>query len=123
LTHFIDDGGGIVLLLLGGEALPFVENYLLLLRRFLALFGFRNGRDEFSAPAILNDALSRLALIVQFPMTPRTLVGRVQYGPFEKGIGHGQFPLVTLCFRAELLRAIANKGDSVFRAVAFFHRL
>ena len=28
LTHFIDDGGRIVLLFLGGEAFPLVEDYL-----------------------------------------------------------------------------------------------
>ncbi len=35
-------------------------------------------RDELSAPAVLQDALRRLALRIQFPGPLRALVGRVQ---------------------------------------------
>ena len=49
---------------------------------------FLTARDELGAPAALQDALRWLTLRVQFPMPPRALVGRVEYGVVEEGIGH-----------------------------------
>ena len=46
LAHFIDDGGRIVLLFLGGEALPLVEHYLACCQAcfcFFRFFGFGIG--------------------------------------------------------------------------------
>ena len=61
LAEFVDDGCGIVLLLLVGKPLAFVEDDLLLLGFCFGLSGFGDRRDEFGAAAGVDDLLCRLA--------------------------------------------------------------
>jgi len=60
MTQFIDDGGGVVLLLLGGKPLAFVEDQLLLLGRSLTFFGLWNRGDELGA---MNSARRRPLMV------------------------------------------------------------
>ena len=62
LAHFIDDGGRIVLLFLGGESLPLVKHHLGLLPGLFPLLWLRNRRDELGAATPVQDLLSRLSL-------------------------------------------------------------
>ena len=88
LAHFIDDGGRIVLLFLGGEALPLVEHHLGLLPSLflLPLLRLWNRRDELGPPPSVQDLLSRLPLGVQLPVPLWVLVGRVQDGVVEEWV-------------------------------------
>src|SRR5207249_2360996 len=54
-AHFVDDRSGVVLLLLRGQPLAFIENEGLLCGGFLVLLGFRDRRDEGGAAARLDD--------------------------------------------------------------------
>jgi hypothetical protein len=49
-----------------------------------ALPGLGNGRDESGLTAVLDDLLSRLALVIKFPVPRRVLVRRVQDWSLEK---------------------------------------
>ena len=84
LTHFIDDGGRIVLLLFGGEALPFVEHHIGLLPGFFPLLRLRDRCDELSTSTTVQNLLCRLPLGVQLPVPLWGLVGRVQDGMVEE---------------------------------------
>ena len=56
------------MLLLGGEALPFVEHHLSLLPGLFRFFRLRDRRDELGAPTAFQHLLGRLPLGVQLPM-------------------------------------------------------
>ena len=88
-TDLIDDGIGIVLLLLRGDAFALIENHLALRSGISALLRLRNGRDELGLAPFRDNPLGGLPVIVQLPMPARALVGRVQDGVVEEGIGHG----------------------------------
>ena len=90
LAHFIDDGGGIVLLFPSGQALPLVEHHLGLpdLFPFLRL---RNGRDELCGATGFDCLLCGLSIFVQFPVALWAFVGRVQDGVVKEWVGHFLF--------------------------------
>ena len=90
LSHFIDDGGGIVLLFPGGEALPLVEHHLGLPDLF-SLLRLRNGRDELCGATRFDYLLCGLSILVKFPVPPWALVGRVQNGVVKEWVGHFLF--------------------------------
>ncbi len=89
-TYFVDNRCRVVLLLLCGDAFPLIEDNLLLSIQALALLGLRNRCYKFRLAAEVFKFLCRLAVIVQLPVPPRTLIGRVQNGGFKKWIGHRQ---------------------------------
>ena len=66
----------IVLLFLGGEAFPLVEDYLGLLP-VLPLLRLWNRRDELGVPTAVQDLMRRLPLGVQLPVPLWALVGRI----------------------------------------------
>ena len=76
LPHFIDDWGWIVLLLLGRKALTLIEDDLPLVRT-LPFLRFRDRRDELCPSPAFDKSLSRLALLVQLPVSERTLIRRI----------------------------------------------
>lgn len=47
-------------------------------------FRQRNGRNELSAPAALDDLLRRLPRLVQLPVSARIIVRRIEYRLFEE---------------------------------------
>ena len=87
LAHFIDVGGGIVLLFPGGEALPLVEHHFGLSDLF-PLLRLRNGRDEPCGATRFDCLLRGLPVLVQFPVHPWALVRRVQDGVVKEWVGH-----------------------------------
>ena len=80
------------MLLLGGEALPFVEHHLSLLPGFFSLLRLRDRCDELGASTAFQDLLCRLPLGVQFPVPLRGLVGRVQDGMVEEWVSQSDTP-------------------------------
>ena len=89
-AHFVDDRGGVVLLLLGRKTLAFVEDELLLLRARLALLRLWDRRDELRTAARFDDLLRRLPSVIKLPMPRRVLVGRVQDWMIEEGVRHNR---------------------------------
>jgi hypothetical protein len=75
-ADFIDDRGGVVLLLLGREPLAFVEDKSCLCGS-LALLRLWDRRDEFGTASIVDDLLRGLPRLIEFPAPPRVFVGRV----------------------------------------------
>ena len=76
VPKLIDDcRSRVVLLLLGGEALAFVENNLLLLGGGLLLPRLRNGRDELGLATAFDDSLRRLAVLIQLPVLSWVFIG------------------------------------------------
>ena len=65
---FVDNRGGTVLLLFGGESFVFIENHLRQVRLFLTFLGLWDGCDEISPAVSMVNLLGRLALFVQFPV-------------------------------------------------------
>jgi len=89
VAEFVDDGRGLlVLLLLGGEPLAFVENQVLLIALPFAFPWFRNGRDELGLAPGFDDLLRRLALVIKLPVALRVLIGRVENRPLEELVFH-----------------------------------
>jgi hypothetical protein len=85
IAKLIDYGGrGVILLILGGEPLAFVVNYLLLLRGGLLLARLGNGGDELGLAAGLDDALRRPAVFVQLLIASGVVIGAVENRPLEK---------------------------------------
>ena len=84
----VDDRGRVVLLLLGREALPFVEDKALSAPQLLALLRLRDRRDELGTAPGVDDLLGGLAGLVQLPVPRRVLVGGVQDRLVEERIGH-----------------------------------
>src|SRR5687767_1158278 len=74
LADQIDKRGVIVLLLRRREPLALVKRKGRLLGCTLPLPGLWDRRDELCAPARLNNLVSRLAVLVQLPMTRGILV-------------------------------------------------
>ena len=97
----------------GRKAQPFVEDYLILLYGFLALLWLGYRRDELCRPSLVKDFMGGLALLVQFPVQTRALVGRVQYGLIKKWIGHVNL----ICYR--LRRCLMLGGQSSDRCLLF----
>ena len=58
-----------------------------------ALLGLRNRGDERDAAAAIEDAARGLAALVEFPVTRRVLVGRVENGAVEEPVAHGSVSL------------------------------
>ncbi len=89
-AHLVDDRGGIVLLLLGGEALAFVEDNLLLARELFRFFGLGMGVMNSARRRCLDDLLRGLPCLIQLPVPQRTFVGGVQDRVVEERVGHDQ---------------------------------
>ena len=53
---------------------------------FFVLFGLWDGGDIFSLAALADDALGRLPLLVELPMTARVGVGRIKEGCSKNGL-------------------------------------
>ena len=89
VAEFIDDSRSrVVLLLLGGESLAFVEDQFCLGRLCLALPRLGDRRDELGAAAALDNPLGRLAVFIELPILSRVLIGRVENRPLEELIIH-----------------------------------
>jgi hypothetical protein len=86
-ADLVDNRGRIVLLLLRREALAFVEHKSRL-GGGLALLGLGDRRDEFGTAPALDDLLSGLARLIQFPMPPRGVIRRIQNRMIEEGVRH-----------------------------------
>ena len=86
-ADFVDDRSRVVLLLLRRKPLAFVEHESRL-RGGFALLRLRDRRDEFGAAPALDDLLRRLPRLIELPMPPWALVGRVQNRMIKKRIGH-----------------------------------
>ena len=83
-AEFVDKRGRVVLLLLGGQALSFVKDELVLGSGRPVLLGLGNGGDELIGPARLNDLLGGLPGGVQFPMPPGYSYGELRMGRSKK---------------------------------------
>ena len=95
-AKLINKGGGqLVLLLVGGEALPLVEYEVFL--TLLLLFRLRDRGDELGLPAPFDQPVRRLARLVELPMFLRVLVGRVLDRLLEEGVSHRS--CLMLCVR------------------------
>ncbi len=92
-SNFLNEGGDVVLLLLRGKPIAFVENKCLLCGRLLPLLWFRDRRNEFGPASALDGLLSRLATRIEFPVASRVFVRRIEDGMVEKRIGHLQILL------------------------------
>jgi hypothetical protein len=79
-SNFVDYRGDVVLLLLGGKALAFVKDHLLLRSRDFALLGLGNRCDEFGPAPTIDDSMCGLTVRIQFPV-PRG----GSYGEFRMG--------------------------------------
>jgi hypothetical protein len=94
--NLVDDRGRIVLLFGCREILALVKDEPLLGRSFL-LFWLWDGRDELGASPAFDDPLRRLAGLVEFPVTGRVFVRRIENRAIKKRIGHyPQSPIVLL---------------------------
>jgi len=71
---------------LGDPPDHFVEHKLLLVGCRLALFGFRDRRNELGLAALLDDLPGRLAIGVKLPMTLRAGVGEFKIGCSKNGL-------------------------------------
>ncbi len=78
LADLVDDRGGVVLLLLGGEAVAAVQDQPALVRAPPPFLRLRHRGDQLRAAPQLEDAVGRLSVRVQFPMPGGMIVGRVQ---------------------------------------------
>ena len=87
-AHLVDDRGLVILLFLRGKTLSLVEDHFLLRGIALPFFRFRNRRDEFRFPTRLDDLLGRLALLVEFPVPIRILVGGVEDRAVKERVVH-----------------------------------
>ena len=86
------------MLLLCGKPLAFIKDELLLLgSRFILLLGFGDRCNELGPPAVLDDLLGRLPLVVQLPVAGGIGVGGVQNGVFEEFILHGSRRFLAGC--------------------------
>ncbi len=88
-ANLVNDRRGIVLLLRRGKAQALVEHHALLDRRAFALLGLGDRRDEIGLAAGFNDLLRRLSRGIELPMPPWAVVGGVEDGVLEEGVGHG----------------------------------
>src|SRR5688500_6549959 len=88
-ANLINDGSDVILLFLIREALALVEHHLLLGSLAFALLWLWNRRNELSAPALIDDLLGRLTILVELPMAIGELVRRVEDRLFEECVGHG----------------------------------
>src|SRR5690606_1574441 len=66
----------------------FIQAQLRLSASARALLRLRNRRDQRDFAARLDDLLGRLALLIELPVPAGVLVGRVQDGTVEEGVGH-----------------------------------
>ena len=121
LPHFIDDWGWIVLLLLGRKALTLIEDNLPLVRT-LPFLRFRDRRDELCRSPVFDDSLCRLSLIVQFPMSLRTLIGRIQNRMLEKRVRHLKFRLNVVARSIPRTRLVLVRPQRVARREIRFGR-
>ncbi len=76
-SNLVDDGIGVVTLLLCGDALALVEEHFILILGSLPLLGLGDGSDELGAPPGFDDFLGRLPVWSQLPVSRRALVGGV----------------------------------------------
>ena len=88
-THAVDERGDVVLLFLSREPLPLVEHQRRLPAGPFLLAWPGNGADEFRLAAIVDDALSRLPLLIQLPMTLRIRIRGIENGFFKERVLHG----------------------------------
>jgi len=87
VAELVDDRGRVVLLLLSREASPFVEVKLRLVDATLSLAGFGDWGDEADGPARIDDPLSGLTVAIELPVASWVVVGRVEDGVVEEGVG------------------------------------
>ena len=88
LAEGVDDGGVVVLLGAGAEAVALVEGEFTLLAAALLFLGLGDGGDEFRPAPGGDDALGGLAAGVEFPVAAGTGVGRIEDRLVEKGVAH-----------------------------------
>ena len=86
-ADFVDDWGGIILLLSGRKPFAVIEHHFLLCR-LLALLWLWDRCDELRPSTVLDNPLRGLAIGIKFPMSTRVLVGRVEYGMLEELVLH-----------------------------------
>jgi hypothetical protein len=91
-ANFVDDRGRVVLLLLCGKPVAGAETQFALARRASPPLRLRHRGDQFRAPAAPDDAIGRLAILVEFPMPGGMRVGRVEDRPLEKTLVHPPLP-------------------------------
>ncbi|MNT69529.1 hypothetical protein D3C72_2078550 [compost metagenome] len=89
MTQLIDEGRGVVSMLVRRKTLSLVEHQSQLLGCGLDLLGFGNRRDVLGRASLLDDTLGGLSLRIEFPVTGWFLVRRVEDGLLEKIVGHG----------------------------------
>ena len=88
-TNLVDDGGGIVLLLLRRDPLPLIEDEGLLFGSLLALLRLRNRRNKLCLAPEVEDLLSRLPTTIQFPVPSGYRIGRIEDGVVKEGVRSG----------------------------------
>ena len=87
--HLVDIlGGRIILLLLGRKPLAFVEDDGLLALWALPFLRLWDRCNELRPAAALNNPLCRLSACIEFPVSSRILIGRVQDGVLKEWVGH-----------------------------------
>lgn len=84
LAQFIDEWGGIILLRCGRNSFSFVEHHLQLSSGFFSFLWLWNRRDELSPATAFSNLLGRLSALVEFPVTSRVLVRRIEDRAIEK---------------------------------------
>lgn len=89
-ADLIDNRCRVILLFFCRAPTAFVEDEFFLgaLFLFLVLLRLRNWGDEFCASAAIDDPLSRLAALIEFPMLSWILVGRIENRPIKERIRH-----------------------------------
>ena len=88
-SQHVDGRRRVVLLLFGGEPLPFVDDHRCLLSPAALLPWARHGRDVGRRASLFEDTVRGLALVVEIPVARRVLVRRVENRGFEEAVRHG----------------------------------
>ena len=89
-SQHVDGRRRVVLLLFGGEPLPFVDDHRCLLSPAALLPWTRHGRDVGRRASLFEEPVRGLALVVELPVARRVLVRRVENRGFEEAVRHGR---------------------------------
>ena len=89
LAEGVDDGGVVVLLGAGAEAVALIEGEFTLLATALLFLGLGDRGDEFRPAPGVDDALGGLAAGVEFPVAVGIGVGGIEDRLVEEGVAHG----------------------------------
>ncbi len=116
-AHFVDDRGGVVLLLLGRKPLALIEDEILLAARFLAFLRLGDWRDELGPAAVLDDLLGRLAVLDRVPNAARDTRKANSGSDVRRKGWPSSDPVLTFGRSSRRIPLLADRPERVARAV------